>query len=532
MQVAAPWSSSSDATPHIHSSSSWYDSTLRKPTYATVMRQLQLHMCLTRNSDQENVDWNTRAGETREPRETPLACGIVQHDSHMRKCGNEPAGDRARVVVVGGERPSLWATAASILSVYKDMAMAMGGSGGQAPCMLHAFNVRKSVLPWAEQTSNTCYDEPTFCMLLLYAALNANPPAVPGRPSSLISLHCSARVRRLVIHASGSPPCRVGDGRQPDVPPPAVEDGGRTSRSRPRVLQDADVVHNEMPTTAQLHIALMPGSTNIFPDLRTNDPSSEPGSSLILVVLHKRDFMILNLRFVDLGSKGHDGNTARLACRSDEALGVCVTVARIAPSLLDLGRAHRDGPTWEPHPEKSAADGLLNEAARNLFHRCNATCREVSGLWPRTPRVAQEGNLRPEQYTMREHSQTQPMSVVQFMNLNDVNTALHWEWLAATTLRTQGQIYHVAAYRPGPNCTSKRNAHMVAEFPGRIATSSEFFQSPPVGSVNRRKWHTTPVHLLLGCCAFLQRSVDHRAGHDVSRLEFCVRAVPKQIRDS
>ncbi|KAJ8891737.1 hypothetical protein PR048_004272 [Dryococelus australis] len=35
----------------------------------------------------------------------------------------------------------------------------------------------------------------------------------------------------------------------------------------------------------------------------------------------------------------HGGNTARLARRSDEALGVRVSVARIAPSLLDLGRA-------------------------------------------------------------------------------------------------------------------------------------------------------------------------------------------------
>ncbi|KAJ8877026.1 hypothetical protein PR048_021478 [Dryococelus australis] len=33
----------------------------------------------------------------------------------------------------------------------------------------------------------------------------------------------------------------------------------------------------------------------------------------------------------------YDGNTVRLACRSDEALGVRVSVARIAPSLLDLG---------------------------------------------------------------------------------------------------------------------------------------------------------------------------------------------------
>ncbi|KAJ8881849.1 hypothetical protein PR048_018335 [Dryococelus australis] len=34
----------------------------------------------------------------------------------------------------------------------------------------------------------------------------------------------------------------------------------------------------------------------------------------------------------------HDGNTARHARRSEEALGVRVSVARIAPSLLDLGR--------------------------------------------------------------------------------------------------------------------------------------------------------------------------------------------------
>ncbi|KAJ8878857.1 hypothetical protein PR048_019446 [Dryococelus australis] len=38
----------------------------------------------------------------------------------------------------------------------------------------------------------------------------------------------------------------------------------------------------------------------------------------------------------------YDGNTARLACRSDEALGVHVSVARIAPSHLDLGRGRCD----------------------------------------------------------------------------------------------------------------------------------------------------------------------------------------------
>ncbi|KAJ8897076.1 hypothetical protein PR048_002422 [Dryococelus australis] len=37
--------------------------------------------------------------------------------------------------------------------------------------------------------------------------------------------------------------------------------------------------------------------------------------------------------------RGHDGNTARRARRSDETLGVRVSVARIAPSFLDFGRA-------------------------------------------------------------------------------------------------------------------------------------------------------------------------------------------------
>ncbi|KAJ8865744.1 hypothetical protein PR048_033265 [Dryococelus australis] len=38
------------------------------------------------------------------------------------------------------------------------------------------------------------------------------------------------------------------------------------------------------------------------------------------------------------GATRYDGNTARLARRGDEALGVRVSVARIAPSLLGLGR--------------------------------------------------------------------------------------------------------------------------------------------------------------------------------------------------
>ncbi|KAJ8867363.1 hypothetical protein PR048_031164 [Dryococelus australis] len=48
---------------------------------------------------------------------------------------------------------------------------------------------------------------------------------------------------------------------------------------------------------------------------------------------------VLTTSLLTMGLQRHDGNTVRLARRSDEALGVRVTVARIAPSLLDLGRA-------------------------------------------------------------------------------------------------------------------------------------------------------------------------------------------------
>ncbi|KAJ8890027.1 hypothetical protein PR048_009533 [Dryococelus australis] len=48
--------------------------------------------------------------------------------------------------------------------------------------------------------------------------------------------------------------------------------------------------------------------------------------------------VVSQLRLQRLVVKRYDGNTARLARWSDEALGVRVSVARISPSLLDLGR--------------------------------------------------------------------------------------------------------------------------------------------------------------------------------------------------
>ncbi|KAJ8895220.1 hypothetical protein PR048_000545 [Dryococelus australis] len=62
----------------------------------------------------------------------------------------------------------------------------------------------------------------------------------------------------------------------------------------------------------------------------------------LLTSLRPHDIDFENRQYLSLHSWGkqhHDENTARFARRSDEELGVHVSVASIAPSLLDLGRA-------------------------------------------------------------------------------------------------------------------------------------------------------------------------------------------------
>ncbi|KAJ8891090.1 hypothetical protein PR048_010600 [Dryococelus australis] len=67
-------------------------------------------------------------GGTGDPRENPLTSAIVRHDSHLRKSGRDPAGDRTRFALVGGEQSNRSATEAprpegvleesSLLSLY------------------------------------------------------------------------------------------------------------------------------------------------------------------------------------------------------------------------------------------------------------------------------------------------------------------------------------------------------------------------------------------------------------------------------
>ncbi|KAJ8894023.1 hypothetical protein PR048_006633 [Dryococelus australis] len=58
---------------------------------------------------------NGRVGGSRRSRENPPASGIVRHDPHMRKSVSDPAGDRTRFALLGGERANRSATAAPTL---------------------------------------------------------------------------------------------------------------------------------------------------------------------------------------------------------------------------------------------------------------------------------------------------------------------------------------------------------------------------------------------------------------------------------
>ncbi|KAJ8879826.1 hypothetical protein PR048_020434 [Dryococelus australis] len=66
----------------------------------------------------------------------------------------------------------------------------------------------------------------------------------------------------------------------------------------------------------------------------------------------------------DNSSVRHDGNTARHARRSDETLGVRVNVARIAPSLLNLGRAVP--PQFSPCPASRKCSRVLQAPSRTV----------------------------------------------------------------------------------------------------------------------------------------------------------------------
>ncbi|KAJ8877580.1 hypothetical protein PR048_022035, partial [Dryococelus australis] len=76
----------------------------------------------------------------------------------------------------------------------------------------------------------------------------------------------------------------------------------------------------------------------------------------------------------------HDGNNARLARRSDGTLGVRVSVARIAPSLLDLGRAVCRTLMSPVACSRLETVVLPGERTRQLIHKASEHANDTMSL--------------------------------------------------------------------------------------------------------------------------------------------------------
>ncbi|KAJ8879990.1 hypothetical protein PR048_020611 [Dryococelus australis] len=135
--------------------------------------------------------------------------------------------------------------------------------------------------------------------------------------------------------------------------------------------------------------------------------------------------------------KDHDGNTASLARRGDKALGVRVAVARIAPSLLDLGRA----------------GARLPHHSQLVRHRSGV--REALGSYPRVK--AWESNGR---FIKKRGSETMQAREVE----DERETAIATAVLPSLTVTYSGRI-HVRVFECIGNAyeeivlTLKANAH-------------------------------------------------------------------------
>ncbi|KAJ8888029.1 hypothetical protein PR048_007514 [Dryococelus australis] len=97
-------------------------------------------------------------------------------------------------------------------------------------------------------------------------------------------------------------------------------------------------------------------------DCAISSQDDEPAGRRVAVRVKSATTSICTVKNLICTVQPHDGNTARLARRSDEVLGVRVSVARIAPSLRDLGRGVAQFTTlFDSHLIESR--GMLHETS-------------------------------------------------------------------------------------------------------------------------------------------------------------------------
>ncbi|KAJ8882771.1 hypothetical protein PR048_014584 [Dryococelus australis] len=157
--------------------------------------------------------------------------------------------------------------------------------------------------------------------------------------------------------------------------------GGRRLRRRPHV-------HPVKLARAELNTVQLQRASELWTGRKTLRPDAFKSTQWIADCTGNRDALSEPSRY--------DVNTARLAHTSDEALGVRVSVTRIAPSLLDLGRRIPTGvhPTLKVSRYTSHLTVIfkgkiiykVSFTVRNMLHsghtrvEGDASCAEIKGL--------------------------------------------------------------------------------------------------------------------------------------------------------
>ncbi|KAJ8873692.1 hypothetical protein PR048_024524 [Dryococelus australis] len=199
----------------------------------------------------------------------------------------------------------------------------------------------------------------------------------------------------------------------------------------------------------------------------------------------------------------HGGNTARLARRSDETLDVRISVARIAPSLLDLGRGVPTGvhPTLKgyqkcsPYREQPAAAGSSCPPVNTLEtpRRDRWSSVNVGGA-ENMPRYRTNGTWRPIngrlcELPSRREEREQPAGC----------NPTHYPLIAAPTqVPDKDSNFDKHSRRPAvPIFTYPTEATVAERLARSLPTKANRVQYP-AGSPDFRKWESCRTMPLVG----------------------------------
>ncbi|KAJ8879283.1 hypothetical protein PR048_019890 [Dryococelus australis] len=295
---------------------------------------------------------NTRTGGGGDPRKNPPTSDIVGHNSNSRKSGAtaDPRGD-IPATKSGGE---------AVRRLEREDLRERHGTANQAPPRIEGVGKilaggGRSPLPRVKRDMarpNT----------LGVASPSAIPRVLRDEPMITRALSSGRSWRPAHLEYSATTPVLLVVARSAE----AVQDGGGCGRTSGVLCSSSNPRHTSsltlLPAPPPRHYFRSYGllfrwkERNASRDLTRTPPAIESESGFSACRLFRCDSRVqrgykptrIQVPETSLKAKSavtdlicpvqrYDGNTARLARKSDEALGVRVSVARITPSLLDFG---------------------------------------------------------------------------------------------------------------------------------------------------------------------------------------------------